>query len=676
MPAIFLSIQSHPLIQNKFTSPPNSIKVGPNHAVMAEYWQSRKQLPGNSVVAKFLFDFLFVNGNARPVGGVEDEEDLRSSCIFMDRDSLRVIDVLLRCEGDDDLDPNWDPDSQPNFSNFSWTTEQYEAWLRDNDSNEVMWHRAFTTARILRGVIDELPPDVTAVDISDAGKVLWLSTDVELDTAEAGSYFPSLHEYQLARPFKTFFRPQLTEVQRLGRMVTRVTCTGDTEQGTAVYKCAAHNGGTYGGGVWSEIQVLSRLPPHPHILGLDAIVLEELTGQGIVGFLTRFVSGVQTLNMPQPPGFVFKLRHLRELMAVVDTLNLQYGISHQDIAGDNLFVDPATDSILVFDFGLAASIPGTRPPGSGRQGGGENDHGGGGNTASNDVYPYRGYSPSCSDVKGVLFFLYSFITRDPNYEVAVPRYMSSEPLEARAKWVLHPEVRLDKPVDAFFDALMAWVHEWRDKRGLQFNMNAETGRQPDPTGNYHLADGFRPMPAPRCLDLPDPLPCEIDGVRVNSAHHENIGLFDVTRKARRKAGLPVLNWERPPKAKVDPARRLLVTGRYADEEPDWEVARLPVLDKKKGFPQSLSTPWTPPLDGVEGGVLGHDSPRLDDRADDGAGRNTGNQDDGKGLGYREGVNGTNKMHKRAEVLDENRSDKPKGRTRRQRRDAISRVSWG
>jgi serine/threonine protein kinase len=46
----------------------------------------------------------------------------------------------------------------------------------------------------------------------------------------------------------------------------------------------------------------------------------------------------------------FQFKWLRQLTQLVDFLNLQLGIMHQDIASRNLLIDPNTDSIRLFDF--------------------------------------------------------------------------------------------------------------------------------------------------------------------------------------------------------------------------------------------------------------------------------------------------------------------------------------
>lgn len=77
-----------------------------------------------------------------------------------------------------------------------------------------------------------------------------------------------------------------------------------------------------------EIQILAQLPAHhpPHLISMECVVLEELTGLGVIGFTTRFIDA-PTMDR-WAPSRPFKLRWLRELMGVLDELHLQYGIHH------------------------------------------------------------------------------------------------------------------------------------------------------------------------------------------------------------------------------------------------------------------------------------------------------------------------------------------------------------
>ncbi len=124
-----------------------------------------------------------------------------------------------------------------------------------------------------------------------------------------------------------------------------------------------------------------RLPPHPNLLPLDRLVLEELYGVGVCGFTTPFIPGGGfDKNRSRP----FKLKWLKQLMGVVDDLNLKFGIMHQDIAPRNLLVDPNTDALLVFDFDTACKIGDLDDPNA----------------------PVRWSTRGRDDVKGVMFAMH------------------------------------------------------------------------------------------------------------------------------------------------------------------------------------------------------------------------------------------------------------------------------
>ena len=78
----------------------------------------------------------------------------------------------------------------------------------------------------------------------------------------------------------------------------------------------------------------------------------------MVGFTNNYVPGG---NLEDNNTRVFKLAWLEQLISVVDELNLEYGIAHQDIAPRNLLVDESTDSIMLFDFNFAARINNPSP---------------------------------------------------------------------------------------------------------------------------------------------------------------------------------------------------------------------------------------------------------------------------------------------------------------------------
>lgn len=404
----------------------------------------------------------------------------------------------------------------------------------DDETGDLFLEWALGTTGLLRRIIDDLPPDVLAIRMSAGGELLWTSTESIYDSVFC-TYYPSVHEYQLPRErsFGTLLRSDLTVLDRLGPGVVKAsyTCQASAKERVVAFKynpaCPQY------GGVWDQIQILSRLPSHPYILPIDSLVVEELSGLGVVGFTMPAIAA-RTLDkhLPRP----FKLRWLRELMGLVDELNFDFGITHQDIAPRNLFINPDSDSILLFDFGRAALIDGD---------------------SETTTWGRRSVQdPECDDVKGVMYFLYCIITRDPKYKFMPLNQLRERELEDPARWVQHPDVELDSDLSTFFEELMTWV--WKRREG-------------EHPGNYTQAPRHLKYPS-----LPEP-PMDNVGPRTNLSD------VRIPRSTRTKFGRPVLNWQRPPKSKVDKTRRLLATGRYADEEV--KKAFILVPDPKRGFPQ-------------------------------------------------------------------------------------------
>ncbi|EAQ82968.1 hypothetical protein CHGG_10786 [Chaetomium globosum CBS 148.51] len=242
------------------------------------------------------------------------------------------------------------------------------------------------TTRLLRSLLDTgaLPPDVLALDLSPSGEVLWTSTEDEYNGAPAAP-------------------------------ITVVS-------GTRFRSCAA-----------------ASSPTHPaHRLAR----CRGAHGAWVVGFTTPFVSA-RSLEKPLPGPF--KLRWLRELMGLVDELNLEYGIVHQHIAPRNLFINPDTDSILLFDFSAAAQM---------------------GKTWRRSRAKWRSYTNfeerERNDITGVAYFLYMVITRDPAYRFIRFDAMADDEFDDLAKWTQHPQFTpLDHPLAIFHAELTAWIRKRR-----------------------------------------------------------------------------------------------------------------------------------------------------------------------------------------------------------------------
>lgn len=167
-------------------------------------------------------------------------------------------------------------------------------------------------------------------------------------------------------------------------------------------------------------------------------MLDELHGH-VVGFTTLYISGG---TISENKSRTFKLKWLRQLMGVIDDLNLKYGISHQDVAARNLLVNSETDTLMLFDFNYSGRIDGI------------------------------GYSKDRNDVKGVVFTLYEIITRDTHFRDVPYDQQSLADIEGLKEWVQHPDVKLDYPVSQYRSVLDKWVKSRREGRNIDIYTDA------------------------------------------------------------------------------------------------------------------------------------------------------------------------------------------------------------
>ena len=239
-----------------------------------------------------------------------------------------------------------------------------------------------------------------------------------------------------------------------------------------------------------------RLPEHPNIVPFDRIVVDELDGR-IVGFTTTYISG-GTLKDNQTRKF--KLKWLKELIGVIDDLNLKFGVSHQDVAPRNLLINEETDSLMLFDFNYSACIG------------------------------IEGYVEERNDVKGVYFTMYEIITRD--MEPRSIRYDHQHLSSIMQKeWMKHPDVELDHPVSEFRKVLTDWFVKRDIGKIITINSEAPISLNwpalPSPTlfepGDYYVSGGKWPP------------------MTLNSFRRKEWG---------NREGYKILDWQRPPQAKL------------------------------------------------------------------------------------------------------------------------------
>ncbi|KAH7159710.1 hypothetical protein B0J13DRAFT_580925 [Dactylonectria estremocensis] len=313
----------------------------------------------------------------------------------------------------------------------------------------------------LRKHVDGLAPDVFEVRVSSQGGFILASTDPEDDN--------------------TFSRIQaisssdLEELNRLGPLVDLVRCLKSPEPSK---KRLAY--------VWHEINLWMWLPQNAHIVRLDRLVVDEIEGR-CVGITTAYIPGG---TLEENKNRIFKPKWLHQLTAVIDELNLDPGIAHQDVAPRNHLIDDTMDSSMIFDFKFSVRI--------------------------SEV----GSSEARSDI----------ITCD---------------VTLRAGWTLHSDVQLEHPVSEFRETLAQWSE--RRRRGKYIT-------------SYKEAPNFIYWP-----NTPEPPPSEVVLNYSSGPVTQKKVLWNVERRRMLEQGKTALNWQRPPRAKLNSGDRILETGEFIEQ---------------------------------------------------------------------------------------------------------------
>ncbi|KAH0287269.1 hypothetical protein M436DRAFT_85853 [Aureobasidium namibiae CBS 147.97] len=180
--------------------------------------------------------------------------------------------------------------------------------------------------------------------------------------------------------------------------------------------------------IWRELHLLKSLPKHPNLVGLDRVVLDDPHSQ-VLGYTTPYISG-GTLDDDHQR--VFRLSWLLQLTSVVDYLNLQLGIVHQDIAPRNILIDSLsssleTEKLRLFDFHYGAFVG------------------------------LSGCMPERNDIKGVVFTLYEIFTLDSSYRSVPHAEQDLESVLNLEEWPIRRS--LDSDIMTFREHLSAWVKQ-------------------------------------------------------------------------------------------------------------------------------------------------------------------------------------------------------------------------
>lgn len=211
---------------------------------------------------------------------------------------------------------------------------------------------------VMKCYVGQLGQTVQSITVDDKGLLVKVSLDPE-DDRTLTTHYPRFATAPSLQNCLAVHLSQLTEEDRLGPSVDLVSYVDDFGTSKfAVFKYYMIYQTRHW--IWNELHLTKALPRHPNILPFDRVVLSDAEPR-ILGFTTPYIPNG---TIEQNKDRVFKLAWLQQLLDVVDYLNFDLGIAHQDIAPRNLLVDPKTDNLLLFDFDRAARIgqPSCFPP--------------------------------------------------------------------------------------------------------------------------------------------------------------------------------------------------------------------------------------------------------------------------------------------------------------------------
>ncbi|RDL37625.1 Uncharacterized protein BP5553_05058 [Venustampulla echinocandica] len=288
--------------------------------------------------------------------------------------------------------------------------------------------------QVLAQFADYLSPEVRAVTVDDDGLLTGVSTDPEEDDTMFVAYLPfstvkSLADCRIIRHSK------LQELDRLGPGVDLALYDDESGNPQKVafkfYPCAKPRILQM---AWDELSVVKSLPLHPNIVPFDRVVLEDVESR-VIGFTTKYIPG-GSLDNPRVP---FRFEWLQQLTQLVDFLNLELGIMHQDIAPRNLLIDPDTQKLLLFDFDWVACGK-------------------------------KGMLDGRDDLTGVVFTLYELITNDTHFTSIAHWDRNMDMVQSISEWPRNR--KLDSDVSTFRNFLNEWVATRKSGGDMERYLNA------------------------------------------------------------------------------------------------------------------------------------------------------------------------------------------------------------
>lgn len=374
--------------------------------------------------------------------------------------------------------------------------------------------------RGLSGLVDRLDDDVHLVNFSINGDFISTSSDKEDDDIYVPLYCPI---EMIPEPYRTpnhvVSRAELVEVDRLSPGMDLVTYRSKPGS-RAVFKYDFRLSGVLRN--WHELNYWLRLTSdgHPSIVPFEYVVTDcqDVPGyrtnvEVVVGFTTSFFPGMTLQELQTTPSWLFKRMYLDQLLEVVDYLHLIYGIVHQGIAPGNLLINPATNTLQIFNFSCAGKL---------------------GYEGAENMSFFGNHEGFNIDLIGVITTVYEIVTGDTQLAEQV-RLDENVSTIMNKEWTSSPFVRLDRKVSHYRDTIGAWL-QWRNRKRNKIT-------------HYTKAASH--------LDWPQFWKPEITNLDYhgNKDGKENSRL--VWRNALRTLRLKFVEWERPAQNKIPDGFRVL-----------------------------------------------------------------------------------------------------------------------
>lgn len=472
----------------------------------------------------------------------------------------------------------------------------------------------------VRAELDAGPPYLTALALTVGGEVLSRSTDPS-DDVTPGTHYASLGDYQIPAHIKTLARDELVEITRLVTFIDIVVPASSTspEQELLVFKYYQNCFDI--GSNWNSIHIGAMLSTHPHIAPVRHVIVDETDRSRVVGFTTPFFPGGTLLDTGGSR--VFKLKYAKQLFQTVDDLHFKYGVSHSDIHEGNVVIDPATDNLVLIDFGCSGKFGTPEYPRHLQ-------------AAVSPEAPPKPLWAMAYDVHAAFRLVYAQVVGAERGAVFIDSHGKATRVETRdAKkggWVKGPNVKLDSPVEDYCRVAADWLRERNaGPRITQHDQASEPLNYPDympppqvdieahqrgraqrkaekvkqdeksakseaewyaKLAKYQAEqadiepgrDNGRAV-VPSLSTSQQPLQLITDPVLLEDIRPEGSAIptqddewwkeVERDRYATSgrhflrvnaiEAGSSVLNWDRPTTAKLDRTRRLLANGKYEDE---------------------------------------------------------------------------------------------------------------